>query len=47
MATLFRNFIALSTLTFISLSFTACTTTNFRGKTAPMVIKEQGSFAVG
>jgi len=47
MDSIFRKFIVALTLAFVSLSFTACATTNFNGKTAPMVIKEQGSFAVG
>ena len=43
----FRKLIVALTLTFVSISFTACATTNYSGKPAPMVIQEQGSFAVG
>lgn len=34
-------------LTFVSVNLTACAVTGFNGKSASMVIQEQGSFAVG
>lgn len=42
-----RNLIITLVLSFVSVSFTACAANNFSGKTAPMVLQEQGSFAVG
>jgi pimeloyl-ACP methyl ester carboxylesterase len=47
MDSIFKKSIALFILALVSLSFTACATTNYVGKTSPIVIKEQGSFAVG
>lgn len=43
----YKNIIATLTLMFISVSFSACSATNFPQKPSPMVIQEQGSFAIG
>jgi hypothetical protein len=43
----FRKFMLALTLTFVGVSLSACAIADRSGKLAPMVIQEQGSFAVG
>lgn len=43
----FRKFMFAVTLTFVGVSLSACAIADRSGKLAPMVIQEQGSFAVG
>jgi hypothetical protein len=47
MKTKFRRFLLALTLTFVGVSLSACAIADRGGKLAPMVIQEQGSFAVG
>jgi hypothetical protein len=45
--TRFGKFIAAHMLTFVSVSLSACSVAQHTGKIDPMVIQQQGSFAVG
>lgn len=47
MITKFKKIIAILTLILIGVSFSVCTTPNSSQKLSPMVIDEQGSFAIG
>ncbi len=47
MRTWFVKLIVALTLTFVSISLSACAVAKLSGKLEPMVIREQGSFAVG
>lgn len=47
MITHFKKIAVFLTLIFANLGFTACTVTQHRDKSGPMVIQKQGSFAVG
>ena len=47
MNTKFKKLIVALTVTFVTVSLPACAVTNHSGKPLPMVIQEQGSFAVG
>ncbi|QAR32657.1 alpha/beta hydrolase [Geovibrio thiophilus] len=43
----FKKLVVVLMLTFVSMSLSACATTEHSGKTAPIILKEQGSFAAG
>lgn len=47
MKTMLSRIIVAFTLALVSVSLTACAGTQYSGKAAPMIIQEQGSFAVG